>query len=52
MARNDLVGMEHIAYEYEELPTSELPAGTGSIPGKKTEEVCETELISGRGLIP
>ena len=52
MAQDDLVGMEHIAYEYEELPTSELPAGTGSMPGKKKKEVEEDNLISGRGVIP
>ena len=53
--QTDLVGMEHIAYEYEERPISGLPAGTGSMPGKPAhykEEEGETELISGRGLIP
>ena len=55
MAYEDLVGMEHIAYEYEEMPISDFPAGTGCMPGRPAhyrEEEGETELISGRGCIP
>jgi len=52
MAEDDLVGMENIAYEYEDAQISNLPAGVGCMPGKPEEEVDEVELISGRGLIP
>lgn len=41
-----------IAGPHKERPTSELPAGVGVMPGSPPEEVEETELISGRGLIP
>lgn len=42
-----------VADEYGELPISELPAGTGSMPGKKKQELeKEDHLISGRGCIP
>lgn len=52
MAVNDLVGMENIAEEYEELPTSTLKSGVGSMPGKELQEVKEDRLISGRGCVP
>lgn len=51
MAEDDL-RYPSLAYPYEESPTSDLPAGVGSMPGKPKEEVEEAELISGRGLIP
>lgn len=42
-----------LAPEYKEVPMSEMPAGTGSMPGKPATYVeGETELISGRGCIP
>jgi len=42
-----------LAPAYEEVPMSEMPAGTGSMPGKPAKYVeGETELISGRGCIP
>ena len=39
---------------YEEPEMSEMPAGTGSMPGKprKLIEKAETELKGGRGLVP
>ncbi len=43
---------ELIASPYEDLPTSELKAGVGSMPGKPLQKVKEDNLISGRGLIP
>ena len=52
MAQDDMVGMERIAYSYEDLPESKLPAGRGSMPGKPLQEVEEDKLISGRGVIP
>jgi len=53
MATDDLRYPEHlIASPHEELPISDRPAGVGSMPGSPPEEVEETELISGRGLIP
>lgn len=52
MSDDDLVGMENIAYQYEELPISDLPAERGSMPGKIHKELKETKLISGRGCVP
>jgi len=53
MAEDDLRYPEGlIAGENWERPTSELPAGVGSMPGKPLQEVEEDNLISGRGLVP
>jgi len=53
MAQDDLRYPERlIAKEYKELPTSELPAGRGLMPGSKKKEVEEVELKSGRGVVP
>ncbi len=59
MATDDLrYPEEMIASENWERPISELPPGTGSMPGKTPweakEEATEKEdhLISGRGVIP
>jgi len=53
MATDDLRYPEGmIAGPHKERPTSELEAGVGVMPGSPPEEVEETELISGRGLVP
>ena len=52
MAQTDLVGQENIAYGYEELETSELPAGRGSMPGKPLQKIDKDVLVSGRGCVP
>jgi len=52
MASDDLVGMENIAYQYEEKPQEDLIAGRGVIPGEQIEEEQEDNLISGRGVVP
>ena len=51
MAEDDL-RYPSLAYEYEEVPDSELEGGVGVMPGGPLEEVKEDDLISGRGLIP
>lgn len=53
MAEDDLKYPEElIAGKFEELPTSEMKVGVGSMPGDEFKEADKDVLISGRGLVP